>query len=65
MNSQLEKFEKLILMALKKKEINTQISKNIAADEDMVVIPVPAFKQVLGQLGLNLPESVSKIIINL
>ena len=52
-------------MALKKKEINTQISKNIAADEDMVVLPVPAFKQVLGQLGLNLPESVSKIIINL
>lgn len=32
----------------------------MAAEEDMVILPVAAFKQVLQQIGLQVPESVSK-----
>ena len=50
-------------MQLRKREIDSQIARNLGNDEDMVVLPIQAFKQVLTSIGLKVSDNVSNPLI--
>lgn len=50
----------MVLLQLRKKEIDSQIARNLGNDEDAVILPITAFKTVLGQLGLRVSDNMLK-----
>ncbi len=57
----LQKYKDLILMNMKKKEIQNQILLNSQnqVQDDLVILPLNSFKQILEVLEINISDNVS------